>query len=931
MARQYEGHGDLGTTKADTSGGAGGDSSSSYTGVLLIHGLGDIQRNATLQQITNAVTYWLNHVAGLMLAPEGAGRVWLTSDLTDDPNPDARASRATIELEAPAGVAFGGEDPSLRLEVREVWWAEAFGLPKVAAAIRWARIQFREEAAHLLLPIGKQAGPAQAAARRPAREIPQALTYRPDATDASGAAGKVGMVGVVLPTDGVAHARLNGVQRALTRGALAIYAVLQYIWKVAQWLLLTPLITLLLLLMGLAKVLTVIPLFRTVVISGFTKLTDYVMLHWISSMQVYLLDYTRSAGMRQRFERELDDFLTDPRCERIVVIAHSMGTVISYEGLTTVLGRPEAQASTKPITYICLAQALRRIWLLETADPHRVRGVLPERVRWLHFWARYDPVTAGPLEPRSLPRPLRWAEGWAPEDYTALRDCLERCENVDVVNTDGTLSDHNTYWDNLEQVVGPVVRELVAGHPALERVVEANQANPDDILMRRWSVAWRATVALLGGLAAGAGIIIWDHFGKGGVGRWVGNLLLNIPWHDIANAVCGSTCANVIPTHPQPVHLDQLYQALLNGGVVVPLLLAYVGAVPIVTLLTAIAVTGAVMVLLARLVARPTPFAFHATELLTSQSRRYVFVLATAAVFLVTVASFINSHFFLDSYVHTTSQFNSARLAYIWALGLAQVTGTVALVAAVFQAAQRREWGWVVALPLSWLVLVSNHFDFGVALLIVAVAGCVLTIVGSAQDREWGWVASVLIVLLMLIYTTLGHLLFEYFAGQYPVDSPLVASDVVYVEPYTPILLYGLWAGPLQVVPRGRLTNILRGALVVALVALALDELYSLLGHAEVYTRLGILSRPVDLIESLALAAGAVGAVAWALSMLDAAQGRRWAWLLVLATTAATGLAFALANLGRVRPIAVLLVLFVATLVYALWSGAIHARRGKAT
>jgi hypothetical protein len=931
MARQYEGHGDPGSTKANTSKASGGDASGSYTGVVLIHGLGDIKRNATLQQITNAVTYWLNHVADLTLAPEGTGRVWLTSDLTDDPNPDARASRATIELEAPAGVAFGGEDPSLRLEVREVWWAEAFGLPKVAAAIRWARIQFREEAAHLLLPIGKQAGPARAAARRPAREIPQALTYRPDTTDDSGAAGKVGMAGVVLPIDSDAHARLNGIQRALTHGALRIYAVLQYIWKVAQWLLLTPLITLLLLVMGLAKVLMVIPFFRTAVISAFTKLTDYVMLHWISSMQVYLLDYTRSAGMRQRFERELNDFLVDPHCDRIVVIAHSMGTVISYEGLTTVLGRPEGQASTKPITYICLAQALRRIWLLETADPHRVRGALPARVRWLHFWARYDPVTAGPLEPRSLPRPRRWAEGWTLEDYTALRTCLERCENVDVVNTDGTFTDHNAYWNNLEQVVGPVVRELVAGHPALERVVEANQANPDDILMRRWSVAWRATVSLLGGLAAGAGIILWDHYGQGGVGRWVGNLLLNIPWHDFANALCGSTCANLVPAHPQPVHLDQLYHALLNGGIVVPLLLAYVGAVPIVTLLTALAVTGAVMVILARLVAKPTPFAFRATELLTSQSRRYVFVLAAAALVLVTIASFIDSIFFRTTYVHTTSQLNADRLAYVWALGLAQVTGTVAFAAAVFQAAHRREWGWVVALPLSWLVLVSNHFDFGVALLIIAVAGCILTTVGSAQDRQWGWVTGILVVLLMLIYTTLGHLLFEYFAGQYPADSPLVASDVVYVEPYTPILLYGLWAGPLQLVPRGRLTNILRGALVVALVALALDEIYSLLGLPAVDTRLGILSRPVDLIASLTVTAGAVGAVAWGLSVLDAAQGRRWAWLVVLATTAATGAAFAIANSANVRPIAVLLVLFVATLVYALWSGAIQARRVKAT
>jgi hypothetical protein len=906
MARQYEGHGDLETTTAVSSGGTGSDSSGSYTGVVLIHGLGDIKRNATLQQITNAVTYWLNYIAGLSLQPEGTGRVWLTSDLTDDPNPDAPASRATIEVEAPPGQARAGEDPSLRLEVREVWWAEAFGLPKVTAAIRWARIQFREEAAHLLLPIGRQAGPAQAAARRPARETPQALTYRPDtaggATDTSGLAGT--------------HARLNGAQRALTHGALRAYAVLQYVWKAMQWLLLTPLITLLLLVMGLARVLMVIPLFRTAVISAFTKLTDYVMLHWISSMQVYLLDYTRSAGMRQRFEREVDAFLADPRCARIVVIAHSMGTVISYEGLTTVLGRPEAQASTKPITYVCLAQALRRIWLLETADPHRVRGVLPERVRWLHFWARYDPVTAGPLGPRSLPRPTAWIEGWSLKDYAALQAGLERCENVDVVNTDGTFTDHNAYWNNLEQVVGPVVRELVAGRPALERLVAAHQATPDDILMRRWSVAWRATVSLLGGLAAGVGIIVWDHFG-GGIGHWVENLLLNIPWHDFANAVCGQTCAQFIPSGPPHVDPTQLYNALLNGGVVVPLLLVYIGADPIFTLATALAVTGAAMVLIARLVTRPSSFVFRAAELVTSQSRSYVFVLATAALVLVTVASFINSTYFITTYLHASKLSGSAQLAYIWALGLAQVTGTVAFVAALFQAAQRREWGWVVALPLSWLVLVSNHFDFGIPLLAVAVAGCLLTMAGSARDRQWGWVAGILVVLLMLLYTTLGHLLFEYVAGQYPAASPLVGSNVVYVDPYTPILLYGLWAGPLQLVPRGRLTNVLRGALVVVLLALVLDEIYSLLGRA---------GRSHDLVTGVALAAGAVGTVVWVLSLLDAARGRRWGWLVLLLAFAALDIAAVPANLVQLRPAAVPLGLFAAALVYGLWSGAIRMK-----
>jgi hypothetical protein len=140
-----------------------------YTGVVLIHGLGDIKRNAMLQQALNALSYWFNHVAGFALGSEGPGRLWLTTQLTDDDNPDAEAARATVELAAPtvamAGTPTGisADDPGLHLEFREVWWAESFGLPDIGRTIQWARVQWREQATHLLLPLGRRLGPAKTA------------------------------------------------------------------------------------------------------------------------------------------------------------------------------------------------------------------------------------------------------------------------------------------------------------------------------------------------------------------------------------------------------------------------------------------------------------------------------------------------------------------------------------------------------------------------------------------------------------------------------------------------------------------------------------------------------------------------------------------------------------------------------------------------
>src|SRR5262249_42460799 len=127
-----------------------------------------------------------------------------------------------------------------------------------------------------------------------------------------------------------------------TRVGLGVWVadLVQYVWKLAQWLVLTPLISVLLVLLGPVRLLARIPLLQSSLLASASATVNYVMLHSVASMQVCLLDYGRSAAMRQRFGREGATLLADPHCQRIVVIAHSMGTVISYEGLTTLLAQP---------------------------------------------------------------------------------------------------------------------------------------------------------------------------------------------------------------------------------------------------------------------------------------------------------------------------------------------------------------------------------------------------------------------------------------------------------------------------------------------------------------------------------------------------------------------------------------------------------------
>src|SRR5260370_32396605 len=113
-----------------------------YTGVLIIHGLGAIKRNATLQEATDALTYWFNREAGLALRPSGPGRIWLTTALTDDTNPDAHAARASMQIEVSDGQATVPHAlTSLQLEWRGGLGAEALCLPSRGANPRVARVQ----------------------------------------------------------------------------------------------------------------------------------------------------------------------------------------------------------------------------------------------------------------------------------------------------------------------------------------------------------------------------------------------------------------------------------------------------------------------------------------------------------------------------------------------------------------------------------------------------------------------------------------------------------------------------------------------------------------------------------------------------------------------------------------------------------------------
>jgi hypothetical protein len=799
-----------------------------YTGVILVHGIGDERRNATLQEAVNALHQWFATKAGLSRRPDGPGRVWLVPDLSENPDPDVQTSRVVMELEPPIAGPTTTPSPAepapehapehtpLRLEFRELWWARSFGQPSVGETIQWARLQFRRETARLVLPIGKRTGPARAS--RPHEQL----------RDGQETADSSSHTRAKLP------ALRTWLRRALLQSALGAYEVVQYLWKAVQWLALAPLITLLLLLIAAARLLAFLPFLQSAAIASFIAVTDYVMLHWVASMQTYLLDDTRGAAIRERFTSELWEFVNDPHCVRVVVVAHSWGTVIAYDGLTMALRRPEFEANDTPITFICLAQALRRAWLLDQPDPRRLREALPERVRWLHFWSRYDPVAAGPLDVRALPpatdhrASTSWLSPGAPLDASAgssradpdaaLRAALARCKNVVVVNTDSLFTDHITYWGNVEQVVGPIAYELVAGHPALQRHVEAHLAGPDEILERRWRVAWRATLALLGGVALGALALAWDLGNGAPVGQVVHHfgpgLLL-----DLLKTILGPlfTAADALTSalHLQP-----------GPGAALPVPDGVLDRVS--SAATAVALAAGAVLLIGRVVALPSPLAVRPERRETPEAPRWLFLLALGALAalpatllcdyiglrvvvpgLAVAWLLLTTLTFVISIVDTIARRRWGWLAMLLALGVA--LGVLPL--AYFSPVQLPSWlEWtatfsaippVVATTVNLSTYESAPVAFGpfAEIGLFFLVGMALALHSAARARRWGWFALLLPSAALLaipslpVYSVVYVLRSNQIISIPSFEQNVAIAYVGYIDVFLPLLLYGLWTG----------------------------------------------------------------------------------------------------------------------------------------
>jgi hypothetical protein len=231
------------------------------------------------------------------------------------------------------------------------------------------------------------------------------------------------------------------------------------------------------------------------------RMIDSFLVDWFGDLPILIDDPVQSANVRGRLAGSIKS-LRDSGCDAIVVVAHSGGALVSFE---TLLDPAYAGPDYKVDKLVTLGQALGLAWRLaadpevrEIAPGHRLVGNLAKArpdLRWVDFWASYDPAPAGPLparggleaagavEPEAGPQVSEVVEtgegpggeawlvrsdvGTSPQvreatmaSVTGGRSPVIEVESRPVTNEMNVLTDHGGYWANDEGFLIPLVRHL---------------------------------------------------------------------------------------------------------------------------------------------------------------------------------------------------------------------------------------------------------------------------------------------------------------------------------------------------------------------------------------------------------------------------------------------------------------------------------------
>jgi hypothetical protein len=175
---------------------------------------------------------------------------------------------------------------------------------------------------------------------------------------------------------------------------------------------------------------------------------------------VYFRNPWEASRIRVRFEERFNQVVellqTDPekgKTDAVFVIAHSLGSVVAYEALTgrrmTHLIQETFPAEGQPtFHFISVGSALNSAWdFVPDSERFRFYRRFASQVHWLNLWSGPDPVSRGQLR--------------VPDACKIRRP--DRFKQRTVLNQMDLFSDHSAYWNNVEQVIAPILDSITSG------------------------------------------------------------------------------------------------------------------------------------------------------------------------------------------------------------------------------------------------------------------------------------------------------------------------------------------------------------------------------------------------------------------------------------------------------------------------------------
>ena len=107
----------------------------------------------------------------------------------------------------------------------------------------------------------------------------------------------------------------------------------------------------------------------------------------------YMEQSYEASQVRVRFESIVEEQLKDLDFESVVVVAHSLGSVVAYEALTGPVLQDSIGRSNAELHFISIGSALNHVWAsVSETERGRFAKPLNSEVRWLNLWSDYDPV-----------------------------------------------------------------------------------------------------------------------------------------------------------------------------------------------------------------------------------------------------------------------------------------------------------------------------------------------------------------------------------------------------------------------------------------------------------------------------------------------------------------------------------------------------------